>query len=156
VSERGLRPEAIARGSESAEIGFVSPDLPDFLTRWREVCILYEVGFSRGGRVLPTIEIEGRQFAVDGDGFLEEPGVWDEGAARLLAVADGTGELTEKHWAVVRYIRAYWQEHGMAPMVRKICQHTGLRLTEIYAMFPLGPAKGACKIAGLPKPDGCV
>jgi TusE/DsrC/DsvC family sulfur relay protein len=47
-------------------------------------------------------------------------------------------------------------EDDMAPMVRKICQHTGLRLREIYDLFPMGPAKGACKIAGLPKPDGCV
>jgi tRNA 2-thiouridine synthesizing protein E len=105
---------------------------------------------------VPKIEIEGKIFDVDGDGFLKDPEIWDEEVAHLLAVADGTGELTERHWAVVRYIREYWQENDMAPMVRKICQHTGLRLREIHQMFPLGPAKGACKIAGLPKPDGCV
>jgi dissimilatory sulfite reductase related protein len=44
----------------------------------------------------------------------------------------------------------------MAPMVRSICQDTGIRLREIYTLFPQGPARGACKIAGLPKPDGCV
>jgi tRNA 2-thiouridine synthesizing protein E len=41
-------------------------------------------------------------------------------------------------------------------MVRKICQTTGLSLKRIYELFPSGPAKGACKLAGLPKPDGCV
>jgi len=105
---------------------------------------------------VPTIEIDGQQFEVDGDGFLERPEIWNETVARIFAAADGTGELTDKHWMVIRFIRQYWQENDMAPMVRKICQHTGLRLTEIYQMFPLGPAKGACKIAGLPKPDGCV
>ena len=105
---------------------------------------------------MPRIEIKGRQFEVDGDGFLQQPEVWDEEAARLFAVADGTGELTDRHWAVIKYIRQYWHENDMAPMVRKVCQNTGLRLREIYQLFPMGPAKGACKIAGLPKPDGCV
>lgn len=105
---------------------------------------------------MPQIEFEGRQLDVDGDGFLQEPGLWDERVASHFAALDGTGELTEKHWAVVRYIRAYWQANDMAPMVRNICQETGLRLREIYTLFPMGPAKGACKIAGLPKPDGCV
>jgi TusE/DsrC/DsvC family sulfur relay protein len=105
---------------------------------------------------MPRIEIEGRCFEVDGDGFLQDPAIWDEKVAELFASTDGTGPLTDKHWAVIRLIRDHWQETNMAPMVRKICQHTGLRLTEIYQLFPLGPAKGACKIAGLPKPDGCV
>jgi tRNA 2-thiouridine synthesizing protein E len=105
---------------------------------------------------MPKVEIEGQEFEVDGDGFLQRPDLWNDEVARLFATTDGTGELTEKHWAVVRYIRAYWEENDMAPMVRKICKHTGLRLREIYQLFPLGPAKGACRIAGLPKPDGCV
>jgi TusE/DsrC/DsvC family sulfur relay protein len=105
---------------------------------------------------VPTVEIEGREFEVDGDGFLQQPKVWDDDVARLLASTDGTGELTEKHWAVIKCIRGHWRETGMAPMVRKVCQDTGIRLREIYQLFPLGPAKGACRIAGLPKPDGCV
>ncbi len=93
---------------------------------------------------------------VDGDGFLKNPEVWSEGVAQELANGDGTGQLTEKHWAVINYIRDYYQETEMAPMVRKLCQNAGLRLKELYEIFPMGPAKGACKIAGLPKPDGCV
>jgi len=105
---------------------------------------------------MPEIEVEGRKFEVDGEGFLADPGEWDDELATLLARADGIEVLTERHWLVVRYIREYYLEHDLAPMVRKLCQNTGLRLREIYELFPLGPAKGACKVAGLPKPDGCV
>jgi tRNA 2-thiouridine synthesizing protein E len=105
---------------------------------------------------MPNIEVEGRAFEVDGDGFLQKPELWNEEVAQLFAQADGTGQLSEKHWAVIKFIRQHWLENDMAPMVRKICQNTGLRLKEIYEMFPMGPAKGACRIAGLPKPDGCV
>ena len=105
---------------------------------------------------MPDLKIEDKIFQVDGDGFLEDPRLWTEEVARLFAKADGTGELTEKHWAVIRFIREHWEKHDMAPMVRKVCQSTGLKLREIYELFPMGPAKGACKIAGLPKPDGCV
>lgn len=105
---------------------------------------------------MPKLEIEGKLFEVDGDGFLQQPEIWNKEVAQLFARQDGTGELTEKHWSVIDFIRKHWEETDMAPMVRKVCQNTGLRLREIYELFPLGPAKGACKIAGLPKPDGCI
>ena len=53
-------------------------------------------------------------------------------------------------------IRGYYKEFGIAPMVRKVCKESGFKLNEIYELFPSGPAKGACKLAGLPKPTGCV
>jgi len=105
---------------------------------------------------MPTIEIEGRTFEVDGDGFLSDPGIWNDEVAQLFARFDGITEMNEKHWAIVRLIRKNWLEKGMAPMVRVLCQETGVKLREIYELFPLGPARGACRIAGLPKPDGCV
>jgi dissimilatory sulfite reductase related protein len=105
---------------------------------------------------MATTEIEGKTFDVDGDGFLTTPQIWNEEVARLFAKYDGIQEMNEKHWAIVRIIRRTWEEKGMAPMIRTICQETGVRLREIYELFPLGPARGACRIAGLPKPDGCV
>jgi tRNA 2-thiouridine synthesizing protein E len=105
---------------------------------------------------LAKLEIDGRKFEVDGDGFLLNPELWNEEVARLFAKQDGTGEMNEKHWAVVKFIRNHWEQNDMAPMVRLICKNTELRLKEIYDLFPMGPARGACKIAGLPKPDGCV
>ncbi len=105
---------------------------------------------------MPILEIEGRNFEVDGDGFLSDPTLWNEDVAQLFARYDGITEMSEKHWAIVHLIRQNWLEKGMAPMIRVICQETGVKLREIYELFPLGPARGACRIAGLPKPDGCV
>jgi len=105
---------------------------------------------------MPTLEIDNQVFEVDGDGFLEDPKIWNEDVARLIAKYDGIGEMSEKHWAIVNIIRKNYEEKGMAPMIRTICKETGVRLREIYELFPLGPARGACRVAGLPKPDGCV
>jgi tRNA 2-thiouridine synthesizing protein E len=91
------------------------------------------------------------------DGFLADPGAWDEDVARLLArTAEGLQELTPEHWAVIRCIRAHYLATRRAPLVRALCRDTGLHLRRIYQLFPGGPAKGACKVAGLPRPDGCV
>jgi dissimilatory sulfite reductase related protein len=106
---------------------------------------------------MPFIEKDGRKIEVNEEGFLARPEEWNEETARILAeVEEGLDELTAEHWAVVNYIRGYFVEKGLAPMVRKICKTTGLPLMHIYELFPSGPAKGACKVAGLPKPDGCV
>jgi TusE/DsrC/DsvC family sulfur relay protein len=105
---------------------------------------------------MAILEIEGKSFEVDGDGFLVNPNLWNDEVATLFARYDGIEELNDKHWAIVRIIRRNYDEKGMAPMVRTICQETGLKLREIYELFPLGPARGACRVAGLPKPDGCV
>ena len=93
---------------------------------------------------------------VDEDGFMEEPEVWNEEIALALASTEGVDELTENHWKVVTYLREYFAKFGVAPMIRKLCKETGYPLKEIYVMFPSGPAKGACKVAGLAKPTGCV
>ena len=105
---------------------------------------------------MAQLEVEGKVFEVDGDGFLTDPAVWNDDVAKLFAKYDGIEDLSEKHWAVVRIIRKNFEEKGNATMIRTICQETGLKLREIYELFPLGPARGACRVAGLPKPDGCV
>lgn len=105
---------------------------------------------------MPTIEIENRVFEVDGDGFLSKPDEWTEEVGYLIARYDGIEEMNDKHWAIVNIIRKNYEEKGNAPMIRTICKESGLRLREIYELFPLGPARGACRVAGLPKPDGCV
>lgn len=106
---------------------------------------------------MPTIEINGKSLDLNEEGFLARPEEWDRDAAEALAKAEeGLDRLTDEHWSVIDFIRAYYLEKGLAPMVRKMCQTTGFTLKHIYELFPSGPAKGACKLAGLPKPDGCV
>lgn len=103
------------------------------------------------------ITVDNQPLELNEEGFLAEPTRWDEHVAAALARSEeGIDTLTEKHWAVVHCIRTHYQDKGLAPMIRLLCQQTGLRLREIYELFPSGPAKGACKVAGLPKPDGCV
>lgn len=106
---------------------------------------------------MPEIETKGKKIRVNEEGFLVNPEEWDEDIADLLAKEEeGIDALTEDHWAVINYIRDYYLEKSLAPMVRKICKTTGFQLKYIFELFPSGPAKGACKLAGLPKPDGCV
>jgi TusE/DsrC/DsvC family sulfur relay protein len=98
-----------------------------------------------------TIKIE-----VDEDGFMQEPELWNQEIATALATTEGVNEMTDEHWKVVNYLRDYYLKFGIAPMIRKVCKETGFPLKKIYELFPSGPAKGACKVAGLAKPTGCV
>lgn len=105
---------------------------------------------------MPIVSLSGIEVDVDEDGFIQSPEVWTPELAAAIAVTEEVDELTEDHWKVVNYLREYYQQFGIAPMIRKLCKETGFPLKDIYEMFPSGPAKGACKIAGLPKPTGCV
>ena len=105
---------------------------------------------------MSIIELDGLTVDVDEDGFIQEPDCWNEALAAAIAKTEDVEVLTEDHWKVVNYLRDYYKQFGIAPMIRKLCKETGFTLKEIYDMFPSGPAKGACKIAGLPKPTGCV
>ena len=102
------------------------------------------------------MQVEGQSIDFDNDGFMTDPGLWNDQVATAIAGDEGIDELSEKHWAVVNFIRDYWKEHDLAPPVRMICKDVGVSVREIYKLFTSGPARGACRIAGLPKPDGCV
>ena len=106
---------------------------------------------------MPAFEFAGRQYEVNDEGFLVHPEEWNEEMASFLAKKEeNLDQLTEQHWSVIRFIRRHYEENQSAPMVRSICKTTGVPLKQVYELFPSGPAKGACKLAGLPKPDGCV
>ncbi|AGL03029.1 TusE/DsrC/DsvC family sulfur relay protein [Desulfoscipio gibsoniae] len=102
------------------------------------------------------LEVDGKQIELDEDGFVLNPDEWTDGVATSFAEGEGIKELTEDHWKVIHYLRDYYKQFQVAPMVRKMCKQTGYSLKQIYELFPSGPAKGACKLAGLPKPTGCV
>ena len=105
---------------------------------------------------MAAIEVDGVSIEIDEDGFIQEPEKWNEAVAAELGKTEGVDDLTDEHWKVVNFLREYYLEYGVAPMIRKLCKSTGFKLNKIYELFPSGPAKGACKIAGLPKPTGCV
>jgi len=106
---------------------------------------------------MPQLDFNGKQLEVNEEGFLAKPEEWNKEIAQFLAKdQEGLDSLNEDHWSVINFIREYYLEKKLAPMVRLICKTTGLKLRHIYELFPSGPAKGAAKLAGLPKPDGCV
>ena len=105
---------------------------------------------------MAMVNLGGKEVDVDEDGFIQDPAVWNEALAEAIAKTEDVETMTEEHWKVVKYLREYYLKFNIAPMIRKLCKDTGYDLKKIYALFPSGPAKGACKIAGLPKPTGCV
>ena len=105
---------------------------------------------------MPIFEYGDLKIEVDEDGFIQEPEAWNEEVAKALASTEDVEELTDDHWKIINYLREYYKQYGIAPMIRKLCKESGFTLKEIYELYPSGPAKGACKVAGLTKPTGCV
>jgi tRNA 2-thiouridine synthesizing protein E len=106
---------------------------------------------------MTIVSPDGKSVEINEEGFLAQPEEWNRDVALALARdQEGLESLTDEHWSVIEYVRQYYLDRGNAPMVRGLCQATRSTLRRIYELFPSGPAKGACKLAGLPKPDGCV
>lgn len=92
----------------------------------------------------------------DKDGHLANPEDWSENIAQELAYLEDVGELTDRHWMVINFMRKEFEDKGDAPSIRKLTKQSGVSTKELYQLFPKGPAKKAAKIAGLPKPKGCI
>lgn len=106
---------------------------------------------------MPTVEYKGKVFEVDEDGFLQGGlDAWCKEWVEYVKEQEGIQELTEEHWKVINVLQDYYRKNGVAPMVRILSKVTGYPLKKIYELLPSGPGKGACKMAGLPKPTGCV
>jgi TusE/DsrC/DsvC family sulfur relay protein len=103
-----------------------------------------------------VVQVDGKEIEFDKEGFMVDPAGWDEKVAAAIAGEEGVAQMSDKHWSVVNFIRGYWKEHDLAPPVRMICKECGVSVRDVYKLFTSGPARGACRIAGLPKPDGCV
>ncbi len=105
---------------------------------------------------MPTVEWMGKTFTVDEDGFIDSYANWCPEWVQYVKSQEGIEELTEDHKKIIEVLRDYYEKNGIAPMVRVLSKVTGFKLKQIYELFPSGPGKGACKMAGLPKPTGCV
>ena len=111
---------------------------------------------------MSTIEVNGKQFEVDEEGYLANLSEWEPAIGEAMANAEDQ-ELTQDHWDIINFLREYYEEYQIAPAVRVLTKAVGKRLGKekgnskyLYELFPYGPGKQACKYAGLPKPTGCV
>ena len=93
---------------------------------------------------------------VDAEGFLEKPEQWNEDVATEIAHSAGIDPLSEAHWKVIHFMRDRFLATGQAPTIRTLGKESGVPIKELYQLFPKGPAKLAAKIAGIPKPHGCI
>lgn len=105
---------------------------------------------------MPLLQVGDARIEIDEHGFVQDLAVWNDEVAAALAAGEGVERLTPEHWKVVHYLRKHYLDFRVAPMIRKLCKETGFTLKRIYELFPTGPGKGACKIAGLPDAKGCV
>lgn len=108
------------------------------------------------------IKLENRSIDTDRQGYLLDPEDWDREVAVVMASLDEI-ELSEQHWEIINFLRAYYFEYAMAPPMRLLVKAVASRLGEergnsryLYRLFPDGPAKQASRYAGLPKPVSCI
>lgn len=108
------------------------------------------------------IEVNGKMYETDEEGYLANLSDWDKDIGEAMAKEDGA-DLGENHWEVINFLREYYDEYQIAPAVRVLTKAIGKKFGKekgnskyLYELFPYGPAKQACKYAGLPKPTGCV
>jgi tRNA 2-thiouridine synthesizing protein E len=111
---------------------------------------------------MPTLDFQGQSVEVDEEGYLLNLDDWNEELCKFLAKKENV-DLTEAHWEVIHFLREYYEEYQIAPMIRVLTKAIGKKLGPekgnnkyLYELYPEGPAKQACKFAGLPKPTGCV
>lgn len=109
-----------------------------------------------------SFEVSGKSIEVDEEGYLQNRDDWSKEVATAMAKTDDC-DLSENHWQVIDFLREYYEEYQIAPAVRVLTKAIGKKLGAdkgnskyLYELFPYGPAKQACKYAGLPKPTGCV
>ena len=105
---------------------------------------------------MSTQTIAGVTVDVNDEGFFEDPGQWTEAMAVEMAKEAGIDELTDKHWQVINFMRTEYFDKGTGPTVRVLGKTSGVTVKELYQLFPKGPAKMAARIAGIPKPRGCI
>lgn len=108
------------------------------------------------------MQFNGKEIARDAQGYLKSTTDWSEDLALQLAAEEAI-ELSEAHWEVVHFVRAFYLEFNTSPAVRMLVKAMAQKYGEekgnsryLFRLFPKGPAKQATKIAGLPKPVKCL
>lgn len=104
---------------------------------------------------MSEVMVAGSQIQVNDEGFMTDPTEWNEDIGQILASNIGI-ELTDDHWAAIRFARGDHASEGATPTLRRMAQAGGISTKEMFILFPKKPAKKLAYIAGLPKPVGCV
>jgi dissimilatory sulfite reductase related protein len=105
---------------------------------------------------MPTATFAGTEVELNDEGFFVDPDQWTEEMVPDLAARDDLDELNDKHWQVIRFMRQEYFANGTGPTVRMLGKTSGVSVKELYQLFPKGPAKIAARVAGIPKPKGCI
>ncbi|MBD9415018.1 TusE/DsrC/DsvC family sulfur relay protein [Pseudomonas sp. PDM16] len=111
---------------------------------------------------MSTLSIEGREIALDKDGFLVELSDWSQATAEALAAREEL-QLSSEHWEILELLRAFYAEFQLSPATRPLIKYVALKLgpdkgnsLHLNRLFKGTPAKLAAKLAGLPKPTNCL
>ena len=105
---------------------------------------------------MTSLTLEGTPVDLDAEGFFVKPEQWTPEMADEIARASDLEPLTDRHWLVIDFMRKTYLETGSAPTIRTLGKASGVPIKELYRLFPKGPAKLAAKVAGIPKPRGCI
>jgi TusE/DsrC/DsvC family sulfur relay protein len=105
---------------------------------------------------MSTATYAGASVEVDAEGFMTDPQQWTREIGEQIAAENGIDALTDRHWTVIDFMRDAYLENGSAPSIRTLGKASGVPIKELYQLFPKGPAKLAAKVAGIPKPRGCI
>lgn len=114
------------------------------------------------GHFVGSFEFEGKTFEVTPTGNLLDLSRWNERVAEHMARKEGI-ELTSDHWEVLNFLRSFYFEYGITPMVKILMKHMAEEVgperasrDHLYSLFPKGPSRQGSRIAGLPEPQGCI
>ena len=99
--------------------------------------------------------IAGQDVDVNEEGYLTDMSQWSPAIAAAIAAGEGIGQLAEGHLKVIQYLRDQ-QAKGAALTIRSMGKSGVVTTKELYDLFPGGPLKKSSKIAGIPKPVGCI
>ncbi|MFV0515391.1 MAG: TusE/DsrC/DsvC family sulfur relay protein [Jhaorihella sp.] len=109
-----------------------------------------------------SYQVNGHTIEHDEEGYITNLSDWNKELALEIARTENI-EMDDERWEVVNFLRDYYEEYQIAPAVRVLIKAIKKSMGPekgnnkyMYELFPYGPAKQACKIAGLPKPTGCV
>jgi dissimilatory sulfite reductase related protein len=105
---------------------------------------------------MPTSTYAGQAVEVNAEGFLTDSAQWTPAIGEEIAREAGIAPLSQQHWQVITYCREDAAREGAPPGLRRIAKFSGVSMKDLYQLFPKGPGKLAARIAGLPKPQGCV